>query len=175
MRRFTDSGREAIKGGNLYAALALALVVPDICSQSETPKEKVGDRYRRWFRRWAEPKFSHEVGPDKERTVFLSAQDCYLLRCSLLHAGSAELEAASATVQKFIFCDPKVGAHMNLLNISGKTYLQLMANKFCDELFDSAEEWDKANQGDSTIQGRKSKLLSIKSAGDSVDGLIRFS
>src|SRR5688572_18877827 len=91
MKRFIDAGREAVRSNNLYAALGLALVLPDICSQLETPKEKVGDRYRRWFRKWAEPKFMHEVGPDRTPTVFLSAQDCYLLRCSLLHAGSDEL------------------------------------------------------------------------------------
>jgi hypothetical protein len=175
MKRFMNAGRGAVESGNMYAALTLALVVPDICSQLETPKEKVGDRYRRWFRRWGEPRFTAHIGPERMRTVFLSAQDCYLLRCSLLHAGSAELEAANATVRKFIFCAPTVGAHMNLININSTQYLQLRADQFCNDLFDAAEEWDHSVQTNADIQNRKSKLLSLSSAGDNIDGLIRFS
>lgn len=175
MNRFTNAGRSAVESGNLYAALTLALVVPDVCSQLETPKEKVGDRYRRWFRRWAEPRFTAHIGPERTRTIFLSAQDCYLLRCSLLHAGSAELEAANAKIRKFIFCAPAVGAHMNLLNINSTQYLQLRADDFCNDLFDAAEKWDLATQTSADIQDRKSKLLSISSAGDAIDGLIGFS
>jgi hypothetical protein len=36
MKRFTDAGRRALRDNNLYAALSLALTIPDICGSLET-------------------------------------------------------------------------------------------------------------------------------------------
>jgi hypothetical protein len=37
MKRFTDAGRSSLKEGNNYAALSLALMLPDICASLEDP------------------------------------------------------------------------------------------------------------------------------------------
>src|SRR5215831_12861852 len=82
MKRFTDAGRQAIAAKNNYAALSLALMIPDICGSLEDPGPgKSQRRYERWFKQWAEPKF-----------VNLSAEECYQLRCSMIHSGSAEIQ-----------------------------------------------------------------------------------
>jgi hypothetical protein len=171
MRRYTDAGRGAIAAGNFYGALSIALVMPDICAQLETPKDKVGDRYRRWFRKWAEPRFTRSVGPDKKQTTFVSAQDCYLLRCSLLHAGSAELDASRTTLSRFVFFDSSTGSHMNMVEMNGRTFLQVRADKFAQDLFEAAEQWDASTAPDAQIQARKSTLLTLRKAGDIVEGM----
>jgi hypothetical protein len=33
MKRFIDAGRDAVRSNNLYSALGLALVLPDVCGQ----------------------------------------------------------------------------------------------------------------------------------------------
>ena len=93
MKRFTDAGRQAIAAKNNYAALSLALMIPDICGSLEDPGPgKSQRRYEQWFKQWAEPKF-----------VNLSAEECYQLRCSMIHSGSAAIQRS--TLDRFEFCD----------------------------------------------------------------------
>ena len=48
MNRFTDAGRRAIEDKNDYAALSLALMIPDICGSLEDPGPgKSRERYER--------------------------------------------------------------------------------------------------------------------------------
>jgi hypothetical protein len=48
MKRFTDAGRRAIADKNDYAALSLALMIPDICGSLEDPGPgKSQERYER--------------------------------------------------------------------------------------------------------------------------------
>ncbi|MCA3396798.1 MAG: hypothetical protein INF85_14280, partial [Roseomonas sp.] len=93
MRRFSDAGRMAIAAQNYYAALSLALMIPDICGSLEDPGTgKSQKRYERWFSKWAEPKFTHNG------RIFLSSSDCFQLRCSLIHSGSTEIDAKKRDV-----------------------------------------------------------------------------
>src|ERR1035437_5070238 len=90
MKRFTDAGRRALKDGNNYAALCLALMLPDICASLEDPgPNKSQARYVRWFRKWVEPKYTSVTS---DRRVWISAEDCYQLRCSLIHSGSVDID-----------------------------------------------------------------------------------
>lgn len=63
MKRFTDAGRKSIKDDNLYSALSLALMMPDICGSLENPgPNKSRARYIAWYDKWALPKFTVKVG-----------------------------------------------------------------------------------------------------------------
>src|SRR3977135_3869881 len=101
MKRFTDSGRKAIEDDNLYTALSLALMMPDICGSLEDPGPRKSEkRYVRWFNQWALPRFKDHYH------VYVSAEDCYQLRCSLIHSGSSEIEPNKRKViTKFEFFD----------------------------------------------------------------------
>lgn len=173
MRRFTDAGRASIKSGNLYSALSLALMLPDICASLEDPGPgKTQKRYERWCKRWLEPKFR---GSEQ---VFLSAEDCFQLRCSLVHSGSAEIDAARrAVLDRFVFFDGSAGPHLiwvegNTVNgVKQPTFLQLKADCFSETIFDAADEWDKSVVADESVQKEKQKLLVIHPAGQTVGGV----
>ena len=97
MKRFTDSGRKALDQENFYVALSLALTLPDICGSIENPGPgKSRPRYENWCKKWLEPKYTSPAwwGVPQAR-VFLTARDCYQLRCSLIHSGSADIEEKS--------------------------------------------------------------------------------
>jgi hypothetical protein len=116
MKRFTDAGRQAIKDGNLYAALSLALTLPDVCSSLERPgPSKPQKRYKRWCEKWFVPKFTRGKNPlTGEPMIFVRAEDIFQLRCSIVHSGSADIEPTKRTgVDRFIFFDQTTGTHLN--------------------------------------------------------------
>jgi hypothetical protein len=181
MKRFTDAGRLSIGQGNLYAALSLALMIPDICASLEDPGPgKSQKRYERWCKEWVEPKFTGPPQGSTPARVFISAEDCYQLRCSLIHSGSAEIAAGKQNVfSRFEFFDQSTGSHLtwyedNILNgVKQPNFLQLKADRFSEELFKAATEWDAAMAGNASVQSEKSKLLVIRTKGD-VAGGVKF-
>ena len=182
MRRFTDAGRRAISGDNLYAALILALIIPDICGSIADPGPgKTRSRYIRWFRRWAEPKFTSRAPSSAHpHHVFISAEDCYQIRCSLIHSGSSEIEPNQRNIlATFMFCDRSVGSHMNwfegntINGVRQPNFLQVKVDLFSAEMFSAADEWDEAVAQDPDIQAEKEKLLVIHTRGAIIGG-VRF-
>ncbi|WP_414524190.1 hypothetical protein, partial [Umezakia ovalisporum] len=60
-----------------YAALVVALTLPDICAALETEDGWARkDLYKNWYNTYILPNYSS-----------LSAEDCYNLRCSVVHQG----------------------------------------------------------------------------------------
>lgn len=65
---------KALKAGLSYAAVSVALSIPDVCSALETDVghsrfKDVGKRYRAWCQKYLEPRFER-----------LKAMDCWALR-----------------------------------------------------------------------------------------------
>ncbi len=84
-------------------ALALALTLPDICSQIEYPHEKnVGNRYEDWYDNFI---YKHENDGVMFANFMSNQHDkkdsfhrfngyvCYTLRCLLLHRGDAGIDS----------------------------------------------------------------------------------
>jgi hypothetical protein len=158
MKRFTDAGRRAIADKNYYAALSLALMIPDICGSLEDPGPgKSRERYERWFKQWAEPKFNPT----------LSATECYRLRCSLIHSGSAEIQRGA--LDRFVFFDHTGTSHNVRFQFNLKdgrpapNVVALLVSKFSETLYQAAEEWDTSVKDNAAVQAEKAKLLVIRS------------
>jgi hypothetical protein len=165
MKRFTDAGRNAIKQGNLYASLSLALMIPDICASLEDPgPDKSQARYERRCRQWVEPKFTRPARGPMPSQIFISAEDCYQIRCSLIHSGSAEIAANRQKVlSRFEFFDQTTNTHLNwfegntINGVKQSNYLQLKAKLFSEEMFKAADEWDSAMASNTNVQAEKSE------------------
>lgn len=71
-----------------YAALALALALPDMCGSIEYPQAKITYRYVSWCERFVAPN-------DKN----LTGADYYVLRCSFLHTGTDQIQNQQAFAQ----------------------------------------------------------------------------
>ena len=176
IRRFTDAGRACVDAGNLYAALSLALMMPDICASVEDPGPgKSQKRYERWCRVWVEPKFTSMLG-GSQPNVFVTAEDCYQIRCSLVHSGRTDINPDKVkTVDRFEFFDGTAGSHLvsigpiNINGIDHGAFLQLKADLFSLSMFEAADEWDAATN-QTPVQAGKAKLLKIHSKGTSLAG-----
>jgi hypothetical protein len=170
MRRFTEGGRLAINSHNWYAALSLALMIPDICGSLEEPStSNVGKRYRKWCDSWLVTQYKIVNGG--RETILLSAQDCYQLRCSLIHSGSDIINPRKRdTIERVKFVDPTNGSH--LAKMDG--VLHLRADRFSEEMYAAAEKWDDSKLEDEEVQSEKERLLTIYS-GTVTTGEMRIS
>lgn len=162
MQHFVTAIRAAIEERNWYAALSLALTIPDICGWLEDPGAPSQDRYVSWFSRFLGSKYTRPVGPDHEMHEFLSGQDCYALRCAFLHEGREEItnQHARQVLERFEFTVAPPGwiVHLN----RGGTGLQLQVDIFCRDFAEAGEEWLRTVGSQPEILLRMSSLLRIR-------------
>ena len=103
---FLDSVESALTDHNWHAALAVALILPDICAKLEAPSSTSRDRYVSWFNAYLKPKYVAEVRGQPEE--FLSGEDLYALRCAYLHEGADDItgQDAQRALDSFRFVAP---------------------------------------------------------------------
>lgn len=91
--RIIDEIEKALSHDLYFAALNLALTLPDICGKAEYPDLRTGERYKKWY--------DENVGvtekppkctEDEPEMPYLSGEVVYSLRCSLLHEGNPNLQ-----------------------------------------------------------------------------------
>lgn len=157
MDRFTKAISDALDADNWFAALSLSLMLPDICGALETPSAGNGERYKRWFTQWIQPTYTISVAGSPH--TFLTAADCWQLRCSYLHAGNGEIKT-KATLDSFHFIQPPGNGNVVHRNQSGGV-LQLQIDVFCRDFIDAVMRWDHSTRTDQNIQDRKKLLLGM--------------
>lgn len=157
-----EAVRAAVHAENWYAALALALALPDTCAWLEgSPRGK--RRYIDWCRRHVEPTYTAEVGPDRQRQVFMSANDLYALRCAYLHQGVDDITEHEArdALKRFQFIPPPPGGMLHC-NQDDAT-LQLQVDLFCEDICRGVVTWWAYAGGRVGVQERVVQLLSVES------------
>ncbi|AIF51988.1 hypothetical protein [Pelosinus sp. UFO1] len=161
---FVDAVRKSINEQNWYAALALALALPDMCSKLESPNLlNTGMRYKNWYNKYMLLKYTRKIGANETTHVFLNADDFYALRCSYLHQGSQDItgQKARKILEDFNFVAPhgRGTIHLNKLNNT----LQLQVDIFCEDICVAIERWinDVLDNNDK-IKERAELLLTIK-------------
>ncbi len=161
MKRFTNSIRKSLETENWYGALVMALTLPDVCGRLENPNQFSKERYVEWFKKWLQPKYTCGVGADQEEHVFLHGADCYALRCSYLHEGSASIEDQKIrrVLDSFHFTKPVQGlcVHKNQINDT----LQLQVDVFCNDIANAVDEWRESVRGNTEIEERIRRLLIV--------------
>ena len=106
------------------AALALALMIPDMCGAIENlgKRMKSYDRYVAWFDKWVASKYVRFIGGnekdkicfEKESPFFFTGDACYALRCAFLHEGSSDFKRKT-----FDRGDPEVADYQFRLVLGG--------------------------------------------------------
>lgn len=158
MKRFTQAVEIALRSGNWYGALSLALTLPDVCGRLETPNEGVGKRYMKWFKTYVQPKYTSQDGH-----VFLAGDDCYALRCSYLHEGSGDIvgQKARKALDKFHFISPPTnGSSFHILQ--SDTALMLQIDKFCEDIIEGVGAWEAEVAENRVVEQQKNSLLEIR-------------
>lgn len=166
MDRFTTSVAAAISTQNWYAGLTLALALPDICGfLDDRPKGR--RRYLDWCAKYLTPRYTRRIGAQGVEHVFLHPEDCYALRCALLHSGTDEIadQEIAKALQRFHFVVPPLGGGVIHCN-QRQSALQLQVDIFCRDLCDGVSQWASAPDADSGVRAAQAaKLVTIHDLG----------
>ena len=170
MEKIIKSAYDALKNDNQYAALIVALIIPDICAALENG-ETTGSKYASWF----ENNLPEYKG-------YLSGKDCYALRCAILHQGKDDVsgQRIKEVLDYVIFMEPQVPVHLILgknvvLNDQlKKSFLQLNVSMFIVDICKAAEKWLKTASGNKEIQRRLRETIEIHKEGYIHHGVMKF-
>jgi len=164
--KYIEAVRTALVHRNWYAALSLALVLPEICGKIEKPNGKSKETYEKWFDTYVAPKYARRtpLGPHQ----FLSGTDCYALRCAFLHEGTDNLtrQRARKALHRFRFVAPRAGYFVHL-NQTGTT-LQVQVDVFCNDICNGVLQWVEENARQTRIQEEMKKLLVVEDVSDTL-------
>jgi len=162
MQHFIDAIRVAVTQNNWYAALSLALTMPDICGRLENPLMDSQARFVHWYNRYLLNRYQSPVGHDFTVHTFLSGNDCYALRCAFLHQGEFGIDdqRARQALECFRFKVPHgdLCVHMNQYD----NVLELQVDRFCLDVCEAVEEWEISTASRTDIQNRIANLASIE-------------
>lgn len=148
MQDFTNSIRKAVTDENWFAALFLALCMPDICGAIETPNEGNGVRYKRWF--------------NANLTTYISmfsADDAWYFRCSCLHQG-IDADARMAYKRIHFVTPPPRNNTVHRNNLGG--VLQMQIDTFCNDIAAAVDAWyESVAKKDPDMQTRVQDLIEV--------------
>lgn len=158
--------RKALAEKNWYAALAVALTLPDICGRLESPNVASLKRYVRWCDSYLTPRYTKEMPGGMH--IFLGGQDCYALRCAFLHEGRDEIvdQRARKALESFMFITPPHWGSMHCNQVNSK--LQLQVDLFCEDICVGVEQWNTDNSNNREVSNRSGEMMRIM---DSTNGI----
>lgn len=90
--RIIDEIEQALSHNLYFAALNLALTLPDICGKAEYPNLRTGERYKKWYDEIVGVTEKPPRSEGEPEMPYLSGEVVYSLRCSLLHEGNPNLQ-----------------------------------------------------------------------------------
>ena len=151
---------EALKFKLYYIALMVSLTIPDICGALEDPEANVGQRYKKWFDEYIADKYKGHVGPKDNGSdvTFLSDDDCYYFRCSILHQAITQHDKSS--YDRILISEPSpITCHNNIVGYEDNKILQINIENFCNDMISGARNWWDTNKDDKTIQENLKKFM----------------
>ncbi len=167
MNKVIQSIRDALRERNWYVALFVSLTLPDICSSLEFGQSD-SSKYSQWF----ENNLTQYKG-------FLSGNDCYALRCALLHMGKDDItdQKKRDVLEHYVFLTD--GSHRILFKdciFDGvkKSFLQLNVQTFCEELSSATEKWLDSVSANTEIQSRLKNTIEVHEPGYTYRNAIKF-
>lgn len=162
MHHLVSATKKALSEKNWYAALTMALSLPDICGRLEDPTKKSQERFEAWWSKYALSSFKFQIGDESHE--FLNASDCYALRCAYLHQGEFGIEdqRARKALARVTFRAPDPDDFSHLIS-NGKV-LHMKVDMFCTAVCTGVEKWLVDVRENQVVQDRLGKLGKIASA-----------
>jgi hypothetical protein len=171
MEHLTRGVRDAVAKESWYAALALALTLPDTCGAIDDPgPNKSRKRYTTWADTFLS-KYFHLASPPSQ---FFTSKDLYFLRCSFLHEGDFDVEpnappssdpdSAKAMFSVLNHVDLVVSDHQVIMSRGitntdpaqpRTTHIQIAVKDLCEWICQGVEAWLPQARADA----RSAKML----------------
>jgi hypothetical protein len=143
-----------------YAAIAVSLSIPDICAalecdQTDRKAFKRGNRkrYIAWFKANLGNQFFQ-----------FTAEDCYSLRCGVLHQGA--FGDPDARYDRPVFKLPNQGTvHEFISDHGGETALVMETVIFCHQLIEGARRWLTKKADDPNVAANLPNVVRLRPRG----------
>ena len=147
MRHLLEQIKKGLDNNLYYLSLFVALALPDICGAINSENgEAHRNKYIEWFNKYVAEKYNG----------FLSGEDCYYLRCSLLHQGSSQ--HIKSKYSRILFIEPAATTnifHCNILNDA----LNIDVRIFCNDIIEGVEKWLKEVEETELYRKNYSKFM----------------
>ncbi len=129
MQNLLDQIQKGLEADLYYLSLFTALAIPDICGAIDSKNGKAdSSKYRKWFDEYVAPKYKG----------FLTGEDCYAFRCSLLHQGSSQHPKSSYS--RILFVEPTATTNVCHNNILYDA-LNIDIRIFCNDIIEGVRKW----------------------------------
>ena len=157
MENTIKSIRKSLEDKNYLAALALTLTIPDVCSHVEYPNEKfVGKRYTDWYNKYFDVEFNGSYPQSNPNNLQIpprfSSDDCYELRCAVLHSGNTDMKANKVNFDRFkLYRESNLQSGVEWETGKPQTeqkYINLDITRFCTLMCDVAEKYYNSRKTD---------------------------
>ena len=156
---YAEEIERALAAELAMAALMMAIALPDLCAALGDPKGVTsGDKYAKWF---------DENLP--EYVEQLPGQQCYKLRCGLLHQGTPRHR--DFIYQRPVFALSGARGHRwsfkNVWHdgVRDLDTLMLALPRFCRDMHQAAGRWAIANLNNPTVVANAQRLLRYRPEG----------
>ena len=169
MKHIIEAIQKCLNDNNYTAALMICLTIPDICGKLEE-KTISSERYISWFDKYINPNYSD----------FLSGNDCYALRCAILHEGSNDISTQKKRdiLDKFYFTT-KGGGHLTKfsnciigdVNYNNKEFVQLSVDAFCKDIIESVKKWENDISGNIFVEENIKLMFEIHDPSKNLGGI----
>lgn len=141
-----------LDGGMYYAALVVALTIPEICAALEAEGGRGNsERYKKWYR-----DYLADLYP------YLTDDDCYSLRCSVLHQG--KLGRPGMQYSRVLFTVPNAENNVFHNNVWNDA-LNLDVVLFCNDVSEAAKRWYAAKHDDPHVVANLPNLVRYRPTG----------
>lgn len=157
----------AIEAKIWYAALAVSLSLPDVCSLLELPAEQSWSKdwkYAGWF--------------DRNLPNYLplfSGQDCYRLRGGILHNAKIRKDESRWDYIALTTSDSPMRMHLCVSRNNGGTKesaLTLDIEIFCQDIVAATRKWYEQKSADENVKSNLPYVISARgSFGNQISGL----
>lgn len=159
MIQYVEAVEAALRQGNFYGALLLAVALPDLAGSIFRPDEAhAGPRYKAWWAKYLEPTYTVRVATRPH--TFLGPSDAWALRCALLHAGTDVIEGqrAAEALDRFQFVQPTSGS---LHRLQRDRRLLLQVDLFAADIVAGVRRFMADIEGDVAAQSALSGMAKI--------------
>jgi hypothetical protein len=148
-----DEAERAMAHELYYLAIMLSLTLPDICSALQ---EEDGRTTREAYKRW----FDINLGSKFET---LSADDCYSLRCGVLHQGRMGLMRKGRQFGRVLFSVRDTSGLFDSNRLDDA--VQFDTTTFCNVIAEAVREWFQAAQDDPIVVQNLPNLVKYRPQG----------
>lgn len=157
MQQLIESIKLSVESENYYAALALALAIPDIAGKIDSLAPKsTPTTYKNWYNKYILSKYTRQ----SDQFIFLSAENCYALRCAYLHTGVSEItgQRIAEILKKIELSFPQNGNHLVWVD---NEYVVIQIDILCMDILDGAQKWLKDIENDELRMTEVKNLVEI--------------